>query len=119
MVKSTIICPPNDIETLGKVLEEDKDTACVILEPTGASFGIIPTYGEFLKQFLEITKQRGVLLVFDEVVTGFRCVPRGAQEYYNVLPELATLGKILGGGIPGATVAGREEILELIEIKTI
>ncbi|MCD6507721.1 aspartate aminotransferase family protein [Candidatus Poribacteria bacterium] len=116
-LENTIVCPPNDIEAVERVLSEDRDVACVILEPTGASFGVIPTSGDFLKALRDLTRRHGVLLIFDEVITGFRISPGGAQEYYGVLPDLTALAKILAGGLPGGAVCGRREIMELLEIK--
>ena len=66
---TTILCPPNDIDAVERFLKTDKDIACVILEPTGASFGTVPTDGVFLKQLRNLTDQHGVLLIFDEVIT--------------------------------------------------
>lgn len=116
VLENTIVCPPNDIEAVKKALEGG-DVACVILEPTGASFGVIPTGGEFLRELRELTERYGALLVFDEVITGFRVAPGGAQEYYGVIPDLTALAKILAGGLPGGAVAGKADIMELLEIK--
>ena len=114
---TTLLCPPNDIDTVENYLTTDKDIACVILEPTGASFGIVPTEGVFLQQLRELTQKHGVLLIFDEVITGFRVAPGGAQAYYNVIPDLTTLAKILAGGLPGGALVGKKEILELISME--
>lgn len=114
---TTLLCPPNDIDTVEELLKTDKDIACVILEPTGASFGIVPTDGMFLKQLRELTLKHNVLLIFDEVITGFRVAPGGAQAYYNVIPDMTTLAKILAGGLPGGALVGKKEILELISVQ--
>ncbi len=114
---TTLLCPPNDIDSVEKLLKTDKDIACIILEPTGASFGIVPTDGVFLQQLRELTDAHGVLLIFDEVITGFRVAPGGAQAHYNVTPDLTTLAKILAGGLPGGALVGKKEILELISMK--
>lgn len=114
---TTLLCPPNDIDAVEQHLKTDKDIACIILEPTGASFGIVPTNGVFLKQLRELTQKHGVLLIFDEVITGFRVAPGGAQAHYNVTPDLTTLAKILAGGLPGGALAGKKEILELISMQ--
>ena len=114
--ETTILCPPNDIDAVEKYLKTDKDIACVILEPTGASFGIVPTNGVFLQQLRELTQKFGVLLIFDEVITGFRVAPGGAQAHYNVTPDLTTLAKIVAGGLPGGALVGKKEILELISM---
>ena len=89
----------------------------MILEPTGASFGIVPTDGVFLHKLRELTNEHGVLLIFDEVITGFRVAPGGAQAHYNVIPDLTTLAKILAGGLPGGALVGKKEILDLISCK--
>ncbi len=114
---TTLLCPPNDIDAVEKLLKTDKDIACVILEPTGASFGIVPTDGVFLQQLRELTDAHGVLLIFDEVITGFRVAPGGAQAHYDVTPDLTTLAKILAGGLPGGALVGKKEILELISME--
>ncbi len=115
---TTLLCPPNDIDAVEIQLKTDKDVACIILEPTGASFGIVPTDGRFLKQLRELTEAYGVVLIFDEVITGFRVAPGGAQAHYNVTPDMTTLAKILAGGLPGGALVGKKEILELISMKS-
>ncbi len=117
VVGSTLLCPPNDGQTLRQILRNNPDVACVLIEPTGASFGAIPTKGEFLQELRQITREHNVILIFDEVITGFRCSPGGAQGYYNVIPDLTTLAKILAGGLPGGAVVGKKDILELLEFK--
>lgn len=114
VAEGMLICPPNDIGHLTAALEARDDVAAVIIEPTGATFGQIPTRPGFLSELRELTRKRGVLLIFDEVITGFRCSPGGAQAYFNVTPDLATLAKLLAGGLPGAAVVGRREILDQI-----
>ena len=114
---TTYVCPPNDIDAVEKLLKTDSDIACVILEPTGASFGIVPTDGAFLQQLRELTHEHDVLLIFDEVITGFRVTPGGAQTYYNVIPDMTTLAKILAGGLPGGALAGKKEILAFISME--
>lgn len=110
----TVVCPPNNIEAVEKCLQADPDIACIILEPTGACSGVIPSNGKFLGQLREITQHYGVVLIFDEIITGFRISPGGAQAYYQVMPDLTTLAKVLAGGLPGGAVAGKKEILNLI-----
>ena len=90
------------------------DIAAVILEPTGASMGSAPVYPEFLHALRALTEKHGVLLIFDEVVTGFRISPGGAQALYGVTPDITTLAKILAGGLPGGAVCGRADILDMI-----
>jgi glutamate-1-semialdehyde 2,1-aminomutase len=114
---ATIICPPNDTEALEKVLEHDRDIACIIIEPTGGSFGTIPTDDRFLKPLREAADSHGVILVFDEVISGFRVAPGGAQARYGVVPDLTALAKILAGGFPGGALAGRRDLMELLEVR--
>ncbi len=117
VLENTILCPPNDIEALSRILEQNKDIAGVIVEPTGGSFVIVPLKEGFLKSLRELTKKHDVSLIFDEVVTGFRVSPGGAQKYYNVMPDITALAKILAGGLPGGAVAGRADIMEYLEFK--
>ena len=117
VIDSTIICPPNDVQALEKVLENDDDIACVIIEPTGASFGTIPTDERFLRPLREMTDRYGIVLFFDEIISGFRVAPGGAQAHYGVIPDLTALAKIVAGGYPGGALAGRREIMELLEIR--
>jgi glutamate-1-semialdehyde 2,1-aminomutase len=110
-----VTVPQNDVALVERTLAEDDDIAAVIIEPSGASWGTLPLLGDFLAQLRETTERYGVLLIFDEVVTGFRVSPGGAQKLYGVLPDLTCLAKILGGGLPGGAVAGRRDILTLME----
>ena len=114
-LSTMIVLPPNDIETFEKTLQENDDIAAVILEPTGAHMGLEPILPEFLHQLREVTARYGVILIFDEVVTGFRVSRGGAQEYFGIEPDLTTLAKILGGGLPGGAVTGRADIINMIE----
>src|SRR5690606_18710177 len=95
------LVPPGDLDAVAQVLESDEDIAAVILEPTGASFGMVPLPEGYLAGLRELTSVHGVLLIFDEVVTGFRVSPGGAQAHYGITPDLSTLAKILAGGLPG------------------
>ena len=117
VLDTTVICPPNDIAAVDRCLQTDSDIACIILEPTGGSSGTIPTKGEFLRQLREVTHHYGVVLIFDEVITGFRVAPGGAQDYYGVTPDLTSLAKIVAGGLPGGALVGKKEILNLISIR--
>ncbi len=109
-----LISPPNDIAAVQALFETREDIAAVILEPTGATFGQIPCPPAFLTDLRRLASRHGVLLIFDEVVTGFRCAPGGAQAAYGVTPDLCTLGKIVAGGLPGAAVAGRAGLFEAL-----
>ncbi len=112
---NTLLAPPDDMVETRRILETNDDIAAVILEPTGASWGQVPVGGEMLAELREITKTRGIVLVFDEVVTGFRVSPGGAQAHFGITPDLTSLAKILAGGLPGGAVAGRADILERLD----
>lgn len=90
------------------------DVAAVILEPTGGAWGTIPLDAAFSHGLRELTQRHGVLLIFDEVITGFRCSPGGAQIAYDITPDLTTMAKILAGGLPGGAVGGRADIMDLL-----
>ncbi|KAL5978799.1 glutathione synthase [Asimina triloba] len=111
----TLTSPYNDITTIENLFNANKgEIAAVILEPVVGNAGFIPPKPEFLKFLREITKENGSLLVFDEVMTGFRLAYGGAQEYFGVIPDLTTLGKIIGGGLPVGAYGGRREIMEMV-----
>ena len=111
----SVTVPPNDPAAVERALEADPSVGCVILEPTGGHWGLVPVGGDFLKALRDITSRLGRLLIFDEVITGFRVHPGGAQGHYGVTPDLTTLAKVLAGGLPGGCVAGREDILAFLE----
>lgn len=111
-LESTVVAPPNDPQALEAILERDPDIAAVILEPGGGAWGALPIDPEFVRALRRIVDGHGVLLIFDEVVTGFRLAKGGAQEHFGVLPDLICLAKIVAGGLPGGAVAGRADILE-------
>jgi glutamate-1-semialdehyde 2,1-aminomutase len=114
-VLETVVVIPADLSLLEKVLLNETGIAGVILEPTGGSWGKVPVPDGFLYGLKELTRKHGVVLIFDEVVTGFRWSPGGAQGLYEIVPDLTTLAKILAGGLPGGAVAGKKEILEMLE----
>ena len=113
--EDTVLVPPNDIDAVRAALDRDPAIGCVILEPTGGHYGLVPTDEQFLAQLRELTAERGVLLIFDEVITGFRVHPGGAQGAFGIRPDLTTLAKILAGGLPGGCLAGRADVLTLLE----
>lgn len=113
----TVIVPPNDLNRVEETLRNDPDIAGVILEPTGGHWSQVPLRGPFLHGLREITARYNRLLIFDEVITGFRVSPGGAQAHYGIRPDLTTLAKILAGGLPGGCVAGRAEILAPLEFR--
>ena len=112
-----IVLPPNDIGIVEKTLQDNPDVAAIILEPTGAHMGQIPVLPSFLGELRELTERTGVVLIFDEVVTGFRISKGGAQAYYGVTPDMTTMAKILGGGLPGGAVAGKADIINMIQAR--
>lgn len=119
IASEVLLAPPSDIDATRKLLEEHGDEiAAVILEPTGASWGQVPLPPNFLQQLREITTQRGIVLIFDEVISGFRVSPGGAQAHYGITPEMTTLAKILAGGLPGGAVAGRADIMDGLSFAT-
>jgi glutamate-1-semialdehyde 2,1-aminomutase len=118
IVEDTLLAVPNDLEQVERWLASRDDIAAVILEPTGATFGQIPTSGETLRRLRELTSRHSVLLIFDEVISGFRCAPGGAQQFHGVTPDLTTLAKILAGGFPGAALAGRADVMQVLDYRT-
>ena len=113
---NTISVHQSDLDTVRKWLMA-REVAAVILEPTGASWGTWPLDSSLLAELRTITKQLGTLLIFDEVVTGFRVSSGGAQQQYNIMPDLTTLAKILAGGLPGGAVVGSSDFLSMIEFR--
>ena len=113
----TVIVPPNDPDAVDRALQSDPQIGCVILEPTGGHFGGVPIRGPFLQALRDLTNKHNRLLIFDEVITGFRVHPGGAQGHYKVTPDLTTLAKVLAGGLPGGCLAGKAEILAAIEFR--
>jgi glutamate-1-semialdehyde 2,1-aminomutase len=111
----TLICPRAEISCVRELCDGREDIAAVILEPTGATFGQAPLAPAFLAELRDFTARRGIVLIFDEVITGFRCSPGGAQSLYGVTPDLAVLAKIVAGGYPGGALVGRADILEVLE----
>lgn len=106
----------NNVDATSRVLsQEPNDIAAVILEPVMGAGGVIAADAEYLKSLREQCEKIGALLIFDEIITGFRLALGGAQEYYQVKPDLCTLGKILGGGLPASAVAGRSDVLSLAD----
>jgi glutamate-1-semialdehyde 2,1-aminomutase len=116
-VDKVVICPPGDIEFVKKVCEDLGSVAAVILEPTGATFGKVPLNAQFLMDLRNLTARLGIVLIFDEVITGFRCSPGGAQGFYGITPDLTTLAKIVAGGYPGAALVGRANIMSVMDYR--
>ncbi len=110
-----VLVSDEDPDEVRKTLEERDDIAAVILEPTGASWGMVPLAPAFVAELRAITERRGILLIFDEVVTGFRAARGGAQAALGIQPDLCSLAKILAGGLPGGAVCGRRDIMEQLD----
>ncbi len=111
----TLIAQFNDISSVSRLILENKgEVAAVIIEPVVGNAGVIPPVGNFLSELREITEKEGVLLIFDEVMTGFRLAAGGAQERYDISPDLTTMGKVMGGGMPIGAFGGRREIMEML-----
>src|SRR6266496_4489611 len=113
--RTVVVAPWNDPVSLERVLKRNaNDLAAIITEPVMGSAGIIPPKEEYLKSVRELADEYDVLLIFDEVLTGFRIAPGGAQEFYGVKPDIACYAKALGGGTPIAAVAGRQDVMGMI-----
>jgi len=110
--QNTIVLPYNDVEALEATFKrEGSEIAAVIVEPVLANVGLILPKKDYLNYLRKITSEYGAVLIFDEIITGFRLALGGAQEYFNVKPDMATLGKVLGGGFPLAAFGGKKEIM--------
>ncbi|MCI8364266.1 MAG: glutamate-1-semialdehyde 2,1-aminomutase [Eubacterium sp.] len=113
--KNTLVAQYNDMTSVEELFAANKGKiAAVIVEPVAANMGVVLPDKGFLKFLREITERCGALLIFDEVITGFRLALGGAQEYYGITPDLTTLGKIVGGGMPIGAYGGRKEIMEMV-----
>jgi glutamate-1-semialdehyde 2,1-aminomutase len=118
VAESMLVAYPNNIESVRQLLDANRGAvAAVILEPGGGSNGIIPTNLQFLRDLRALTSERGVVLIFDEVITGFRYSPGGAQQAYGITPDVTTLAKIVAGGLPGGAVVGKKDILQVQTFK--
>ena len=117
VAETVVPLPFNDIPALERALGADHDVAAVIMEPGGPFNDTVLSDPEFLRAAREITKRENVVLIFDEVVTGFRYALGGAQAYFGVIPDLTTLGKVIGGGMPAGAVVGRAEVMDVLAWK--
>jgi glutamate-1-semialdehyde 2,1-aminomutase len=112
--KNTLVVQYNNSKELQSLLEKEDDVAAVIVEPVLANMGLVLPQKNFLNDLRKITLEKNIVLIFDEVVTGFRMSPGGAQKYYSVKPDVTTLGKALGNGFPIAAVGGKSEIMDML-----
>lgn len=111
--RHTLVVPFNDVDAVRAAIEANPDQiACLILEPIAGNMGVIPPRDGYLQELREITAEHGILLIFDEVITGFRVAYGGAQSLYGVTPDMTCLGKIIGGGMPVGAYGGKKEIME-------
>ncbi|MBA3633952.1 MAG: glutamate-1-semialdehyde 2,1-aminomutase, partial [Acidobacteria bacterium] len=113
--KDTLTAKYNDIESVYQLVKKNKDSiAAVFIEPVAGNMGCVPAEKEFLQKLRELCTAEKIVLIFDEVMSGFRLARGGAQEIYGITPDLTTFGKIIGGGLPVGAYGGREEIMKLI-----
>ena len=111
----TLVADYNNIESVDKFFTANpKSIAAVIIEPVAGNMGVIPPSPGFLEGLRRITKNNGALLIFDEVITGFRVGPSGAQGLFGITPDITTMGKIIGGGLPVGAYGGRKDIMEMV-----
>lgn len=113
VLKDTLTLAFGDLEKVEKLLKNE-EIACVIVEPIPANMGLIETHKEFLQGLKKITEETKTILIFDEVISGFRLALGGAQEFFGITPDLTTLGKIIGGGYPVGAFGGKREIMDLV-----
>ena len=115
LVEKTLVCPYNDEETLAEMIEANKgEIACVIIEPVAGNMGVLSPHDGYLQKVRELTAADGIVLIFDEVITGFRLGYHSAAGKYNITPDMVCFGKIIGGGLPVGAYGGRKEIMEMV-----
>ena len=111
----TLVVPFNDADGVRRTVEANSDeVACLIIEPIAGNMGVIPPRDGYLAELREITSEHGILLIFDEVITGFRVAYGGAQSRYGVIPDMTCLGKVIGGGMPVGAYGGRKDIMQSV-----
>jgi glutamate-1-semialdehyde 2,1-aminomutase len=111
----TLVAVYNDLESVEALFKQyPGQIAAIIVEPVAGNMGVVPPVEGFLQGLRDITSREGALLIFDEVMTGFRVAPGGAQELYDIVPDLTTLGKVIGGGLPVGAYGGKREIMEMV-----
>ena len=116
--RETLVAPYNDLESVERIFENHAgEIAAVIVEPIAANMGVVSPKSGFLQGLRQVTEENGSLLIFDEVITGFRAAYGGAQSIYGVVPDLTCLGKIIGGGLPVGAYGGKREIMEMVAPK--
>ena len=118
IVAATVVLPANDPARVEAELKKDKDIAAVILEASGASWGTVPLVSGFHAELRRLTEKYGVLLIFDEIITGFRHSPGGVQALIGVTPDITTMAKVVTGGLPGGAVGGRADVMRVLDPRT-
>lgn len=116
-MEQTLLLPYNDISALENLVQRNNDIACIIVEPVLANMGLIIPEQDYLNKLRRISEREGIILIFDEVVTGFRLSPGGASEYFGVVPDIMTLAKSIANGFPLSAIAGKRKIMELLSPK--
>ncbi len=114
-VQDTLVARYNDLDSVEALFKEfPGEIAAIIIEPVAGNMGVIPPAEGFLEGLRKVTEENGALLIFDEVMTGFRAHLNGAQAYYSIVPDLTTLGKVIGGGLPVGAYGGKKEIMQMV-----
>jgi len=114
--QDTLLAPYNDLDAVKRIIDENPDQiAAIILEPVAGNMGCIPPKKGFLEGLRNLCDKHHIVLIFDEVMTGFRLAKGGASEHYGIVPDMVTLGKIIGGGLPVGAFGGKDEIMELFD----
>ncbi|MGI5874570.1 MAG: glutamate-1-semialdehyde 2,1-aminomutase [Bacillota bacterium] len=115
LIEKTLVCPYNDADALAKMIDENKgEIACVIIEPIAGNMGVLPPDDGYLRKVRELTEKDDIILIFDEVITGFRVDYRSAAGLFDIVPDMVCFGKIIGGGLPVGAYGGRNEIMEMV-----
>lgn len=118
IIKNTLVCKYNSIESVEEVLKANEgEVAAIILEPIAANMGLVPATKEFLTYLRNVCDEKGIVLIFDEVISGFRIGVEGAAGYYGITPDMACFGKIIGAGMPVGAYAGKGEIMDFVSPK--
>lgn len=112
--KHTLLAKYNDIESVKKCFNDSKDIACIIIEPIAGNMGLVPADKDFLAELRRLCDENGTLLIFDEVMSGFRATLRGAEDITGTVPDLITMGKVIGGGMPVGAFGGKKEIMSML-----
>ena len=113
VMNDVVIVPPNDLAALAAAIEQH-DPACVIHEGNGSRWGVVPVRAEFMRKLWQLTRDKNVIFILDEVITGFRVHPGGFQAHCQITPDLTTFAKVLAGGMPGGCLVGREDLMQVL-----